>query len=54
MVALLCCPRGGSVDWDGGRTEGASANGSHEPPPAASAATRRRRGGVRGACPLLT
>ena len=54
MLALPCCRRGGSVDYDGGGAEGASAIGSGDTP-------RRRRplrvcvwGGVRGACPPLT
>ena len=33
MLALPCCRRGGSVDWDGGGVEGASATGSEELPP---------------------
>ena len=33
MLALPCCRRCcGSVDWDGGGAEGASAIGSDEPP----------------------
>ena len=45
MLALPCCRRGGSVDWDGEGAEGASATGSEELPPAASAATRGEGGG---------
>ena len=33
MLALLCCRRGGSVDWDGDGAEGASAIGSEEETP---------------------
>ena len=55
MLALLCCRRGGSVDWDGDGAEGASATGSEEEetPPAAPSAARGRGGGagVRAACP---
>ena len=38
MLALPCCRRCGSVDWDGGAAEGASAIGSEEPPPTVSTA----------------
>ena len=36
MLALPCCRRCGSVDWDGGGAEGASATGSEELSPTAS------------------
>ena len=45
MLALPCCRRGGSVDWDGGGAEGASAIGSEELPPAALAAACGEGGG---------
>ena len=38
MLALLCCRRGGSEDWDGEGAEGASAIESEELPPAAPVA----------------
>ena len=38
MLALPCCRRGGSEDWDGEGAEGASATGSEELPLAALAA----------------
>ena len=42
MLALPCCRRGGSVDWDGDGAEGASATGSEEEeaPPAAPSVAR--------------
>ena len=54
MLALPCCRRGGSVDWDGDDAEGAPATGSEEegtPPAAPSAARGGGGGGVRAACP---
>ena len=53
MLALPCCRRCGSVDWDGGGAEGTSAIGSEELPPAASTAACGGEG-VRGTCPPLT
>ena len=41
MLALLCCRRCGSVNWDGGDAEGASATRLEEPPPIASTAACR-------------
>ena len=38
MLALPCCRRCYSVDWDGGGAEGDSATGSEELPPTASTA----------------
>ena len=38
MLALQCCRRDGSEDWDGEGAEGASATGSEELPPVAPAA----------------
>ena len=59
MLVLPCCRRCcGSVDWDGGGAEGASAIGSEEPPP--DCVDRCVRGGegegegMRGACPPPT
>ena len=55
MLALPCCRRGGSVDWDGDGAEGASATGSEEEeaPPAAPSVARGGGGGggARAACP---
>ena len=48
MLALPCCRRGDSVDWDGGGAEGAPAIGSEEEaPPIASLAARWGGGGMR-------
>ena len=54
VLALPCCRRGSSVDWDGGGAEGAPAIGSEEEaPPIASLAACGGGAGCE-ACLLLT
>ena len=45
MLALPCCRRGGSEDWDGEGVEGASAIGSQEHPPGGVGRSVRGGGG---------
>ena len=47
MLALPCCRRGGSVDWDGDAAEGASATGSQEGEAPSAASSAARGGGGR-------
>ena len=53
MLALPCCCRGGSVNWDGDSAEGASATGlEEEPPPRLHRSPLVGGAGACVACPL--